>query len=129
MKTRKTSEDEMSPSTMKENAENYSMIPEMGMGCTSPSPLPWVDCEECMCWYVPVYVTKDFKIQGGELARTIKIQIEVFYEHCLELKGRQQGKLLYTTSLIPKEELKIYINDRYRKTRAENARFSMHSSM
>ena len=45
----------------------------------------------------------------------MSIEFEVVYEFSLCLMGKQPGKLLYTTSLIPQEELKIYISDRLEK--------------
>lgn len=108
--------------------DDMSSSSVMERSCRSPKTLPWVNCDQCMKWFVPVYITKEIQRQSKEFTTTIRFQIEVLYEHCLELKGLQQGKLLYTTSLIPKEELKIFTFDRYRKTKSEEARMTTHTS-
>ncbi len=100
--------------------------------CEAPSPMPASDCGNCMKWYFiniinkPTYIKSDEPNIRGEVA--VNIQFEVVYEFSLCLEGRQPGKLLYTTSLIPQEELKIYIADRYRKTTSAELCFSVHSS-
>jgi hypothetical protein len=98
--------------------------------CESPSPMPPSDCANCLTWYAVNIINKQVFLNGNEaVARfPVTIQFEVIYEFTLCLKGRQPGKLLYTTSLIPQEELKIYIADRYRKTTSAEACFSVHST-
>ena len=58
---------------------------------------------------------------------TARIEIRVIYQHCLKLLGRQQGPLLYTTTLLPGEEVKIFEFDRYRRVRSATERVSVHS--
>jgi len=100
--------------------------------CEAPLPMTISDCSNCMKWYFiniinkPTYIKSDEPNIRGEVA--VNIQFEVVYEFSLCLKGRQPGKLLYTTSLIPQEELKIYVSDRYRKSTSAEACFSVHSS-
>lgn len=57
-----------------------------------------------------------------------RFQVRVTYQHCLKLVGRQQGPLLYTTTLLPGESVSIHEYDRYRRTRSETQRFSVHTS-
>ena len=98
--------------------------------CESPAPMAPSDCANCLTWYAVNIINKQvFLTTGNEaVARfPVTIQFEVIYEFTLCLRGRQPGKLLYTTSLIPQEELKIYIADRYRKTTSAEACFSVHS--
>jgi thermitase len=42
--------------------------------------------------------------------------------------GRQQGPLLYTTTLLPGETVRLFHFDRYRRVRSETQRLSIHSS-
>ena len=57
-----------------------------------------------------------------------RVQVRVSYEHRLCLEGRQQGPLLYTTTLLPGETIALYEFDRYRRVRSETQRMSVHSS-
>jgi len=82
-----------------------------------------------MKWYFADYVmSKEVSIPTGEFKSVVRIQFEIVYEHCLKYRGRQQGKLLFTTSLIPKEEIRIFQSDRYRKTTSETSRVSVNTS-
>ncbi len=98
--------------------------------CETPAPMPPSDCANCLTWYAVNIINKQvFLDDNPTVARIpVNIQFEITYEFTLCLKGRQPGKLLYTTSLIPQEELKIYIADRYRKTTSAEACFSVHST-
>ncbi len=100
--------------------------------CKAPLPMPLSDCGNCMKWYITNIINKQGYINANEpniqRESSVNIQFEIVYELSLCLKGKQPGKLLYTTSLIPQEELKIYISDRLRKTTDATACFSVHSS-
>jgi thermitase len=54
--------------------------------------------------------------------------VRVLYEHCLRLLGRQQGPLLYTTTLLPGESVRIYEFDRFRRVKSSTERVSVHTS-
>ncbi len=84
--------------------------------CMAPAPVPWLPFDRCMYFYE----TRSFDIG--------RIDLKVSYEHCLRLLGRQQGPLLYTTTLLPGEQVKLYQYDRFRRVRAETDRVSVHSS-
>jgi thermitase len=58
----------------------------------------------------------------------LQLLVRVTYEHCLRLIGRQQGPLLYTTTLLPGETVQLYEFDRYRRVRSEEERMSVHTS-
>jgi thermitase len=57
-----------------------------------------------------------------------RLQVRITYQHCLRLIGRQQGPLLYTTTLLPGETVQLYEFDRYRRVRSEEQRLSVHTS-
>ena len=97
--------------------------------CEAPAPMPPSDCANCLTWFHTNIINKQVFLGTNEIARVpVYIQFEIIYEFTFCLKGRQPGKLLYTTSLIPQEELKIYISDRFRKTTSAEACFSVHST-
>lgn len=85
-------------------------------GCQGPAHVPWLPHDRCMSFF-------ESRVFGDE-----RLHVRVTYEHCLKLKGRQQGPLLYSTTLIPGEEVRIYEFDRYRRTRSETQRLSVHAS-
>jgi len=84
--------------------------------CRGPKPVPWLEHDRCMFFY-------ELRQFGTE-----RFQIRITYQHCLKLIGRQQGPLLYTTTLLPGESVSLYEFDRYRRTRSETQRFSVHTS-
>jgi hypothetical protein len=90
--------------------------------CRGPAPLPWLDPHRCMFFYE----ARTFDLDRLENRR--RLQLRVTYEHCLRLLGRQQGGLLYTTTLLPGEEVQLFEFDRYRRVRSETDRLSVHSS-
>jgi hypothetical protein len=89
---------------------------EVPGGCQGPAHVPWLPHDRCMSFF-------ESRIFGDE-----RLHVRITYEHCLKLKGRQQGPLLYSTTLIPGEEVRLYEFDRYRRTRAETQRLSVHAS-
>lgn len=91
--------------------------------CRGPAPVPWLAFDRCMYFYeVRVF-------DGGTANDRQRLRLRITYEHCLKLVGRQQGPLLYTTTLLPGEKLKLYEYDRFRRTRAETQRVSVHTSL
>lgn len=89
--------------------------------CRGPKPVPWLPFDRCMFFYE----VRNFDT-GPILDR--RLQVRVTYQHCLKLIGRQQGPLLFTTTLLPGEEVKIYEFDRLRRVRSETQRVSVHTS-
>jgi subtilisin family serine protease len=87
--------------------------------CRGPAPLPWLDPHRCMLFYEG----RTFLVD-----RERGLVVRVTYEHCLRLLGRSQGGLLYTTTLLPGEEVQLFEFDRYRRVRSETERMSVHSS-
>jgi thermitase len=89
--------------------------------CRGPAPVPWLTGDRCMSFY------ESRLFDPGQIADR-RLQIRITYEHRLCLLGRQQGPLLYTTTLLPGEVVKIYEFDRFRRTKSETQRVSVHTS-
>jgi hypothetical protein len=90
--------------------------------CRGPKPIPWLAFDRCMFFYE----ARVFDV--GRDADRRQLLVRVTYEHCLRLIGRQQGPLLYTTTLLPGETVQLYEFDRYRRVRSEEERMSVHTS-
>ncbi|MDM0048890.1 S8 family serine peptidase [Variovorax sp. J22R115] len=90
--------------------------------CRGPKPVPWLPFDRCMYFYE----TRVF--DGVARDAQQRMRLRVTYQHCLKLIGRQQGPLLYTTTLLPGEEVRLFEFDRYRRTRSETQRMSVHTS-
>ncbi|AHG88660.1 peptidase S8 and S53 subtilisin kexin sedolisin [Gemmatirosa kalamazoonensis] len=84
--------------------------------CRGPEPIPWLSRERCMMFY------------ESRVFDEGRIQIRVTYEHCLRLLGRQQGPLLYTQTLLPGEQVRLYTFDRYRRVKSHTEQLSVHAS-
>lgn len=91
-------------------------LPNIPPECVSPAAPAWVPYSQCVFWYETRFVGQ------------FPLIYRVIYQHCAKLLGRQQGPLLYTTTLLPGETLKLYHSDRYRRTRAVKDAFSVHTS-
>lgn len=90
--------------------------------CRGPKPIPWLPHDRCMYFYEMRLFESDL------LQDRLKLQLRITYQHNLCLIGRQQGPLLYTTTLLPGEEVRIYEYDRYRRVRSATQRVSVHTS-
>ncbi len=97
-------------------------LPETPTECHGPKPVPWLPHDRCMYFY------ESRIFDGGVLQDRLRFQIRIDYQHCLKLVGRQQGPLLYTTTLLPGEKVRLYEYDRYRRVRSETQRMSVHTS-
>jgi Subtilase family len=87
--------------------------------CRGPSPVPWLTADRCLTFY-------EGRTFDAGLDR--RLLVRIIYEHRLCLIGRQQGGLLYTTTLLPGEEVKIYEFDRFRRVKSDTERVSVHTS-
>jgi hypothetical protein len=83
--------------------------------CRGPSPLPWLPFDRCMFFYE----ARVFDLDRNPDQRDL--QVRVTYQHCLRLIGRQQGPLLYTTTLLPGETVRLYEFDRCRRPSARRS--------
>jgi thermitase len=97
-------------------------ITETPTECRGPKPVPWLPHDRCMYFY------ESRNFDSGILQDRLRLQIRIDYQHCLKLVGRQQGPLLYTTTLLPGEKVRIYEYDRYRRVRSETQRMSVYTS-
>jgi len=104
--------------------------PEPENQCVAPEPMPWVQCHNCLKWYLVNTISMPMpKTEGSKVEdRPTTLEFEVTYEMTLCLKGKQPGKLLYTTTLVPQEELRIFVSDRHRRTTSDTSRLSTHAS-
>lgn len=91
-------------------------MPEIPAECLAPAAPPWLPFDQCIYWYETRFVDER------------EFQARIVYEHCLSFRGRKQGPLLYTTTLLPGESVRLYHFDRYRRVRSETQRLSVHSS-
>jgi thermitase len=94
--------------------------------CRGPTPVPWLPFDRCMYFYE----SRVFDAAAGDVVNAAqrRLRLRITYQHCLKLVGRQQGPLLYTTTLLPGEEVRLFEFDRYRRTRSEMQRVSVHTS-
>ncbi|MBI1333898.1 MAG: hypothetical protein GC165_13575 [Armatimonadetes bacterium] len=110
--------------------EPYS-VPDCGCGdkeCLGPDPVPWLSWKHCFKFY-------EFRMGAipidRELAAKLHLErlvVRIRYEHAFCLLGRKQGPIIHSLTLLPKEEIRIYEYDRYRRATSESARFSTRSS-
>ena len=84
--------------------------------CRSPQPVPWLPYDRCMHFY------------EARILEEERLQFRVTYQHSLCLRGRQQGPLVYTLTLLPGEEATIFEYDRYRRTRSAVEQMSVQTS-
>ncbi len=109
-------------------------LPEINKLCEAPTPMPWVECNNCMKFYVVTDIYKQGTISLNDGPSTndfqtpVTVEFEITYEFSLCLRGRQPGKLVYTTTLIPQEEMRIYVSDRFRQVTDITAMVSSQSS-
>lgn len=89
--------------------------------CRAPAAPPWLRYDRCLMFYEG----RAFDLPNLQDRR---LQVRVIYEHCLRLLGRQQGSLLYTTTLLPGEAVRVYEFDRFRRVRSSTERVSVHTS-
>jgi thermitase len=66
--------------------------------------------------------------QAAGIAVRERLPIRIRYEHALCLLGRKQGPIVHSLTLLPKEEVKIYEFDRYRRSTSATSRFSVRTS-
>jgi len=111
-------------------------IPEIDPCCVSPCDPPWEPNEECIVWYeerlfrIPVR-SQTVEVTGiiaAALATGPFIELRVTYEHRLCLLGKQHGPLLFTTTLLPGETIRLYHSDRYRRITSTQQRFSVQTT-
>lgn len=112
-------------------AQDTYMIPDCGCGdkeCLGPEPVPWLTWKHCFKFFEFRYGFVPLNKDGGAATNAGRIEIRIRYEHALCLMGRKQGPIVHSLTLLPKEEIRIYEYDRYRRSTSETARFSTRTS-
>jgi len=106
------------------------VIPDCGCGgeeCVGPEPVPWLPWQHCFKFYEFRYATVPIE-RAAAVANLGRLIIRVRYEHAFCLLGRKQGPIVHSLTLLPKEQVRIYEYDRYRRATSATSRFSVRSS-
>jgi thermitase len=93
-----------------------------------PEPVPWLSWKHCFRMYEFRYGAIPIGNQAAGIAVRERLPIRIRYEHALCLLGRKQGPIVHSLTLLPKEEVKIYEFDRYRRSTSATSRFSVRTS-
>jgi thermitase len=105
--------------------------------CVSPCDPPWRPDAACLISYEERYFRLPLRIadqqKGGAVAAIVVpqsnyIEFRVTYEHRMCLLGKQHGPLLYTTTLLPGETVRLYHSDRYRRVTSTEERYSVQTT-
>lgn len=88
--------------------------------CVSPAGPDWLPFNHCF----HIYEFRTFRLAGNNEA----VEIRVKYDHALCMKGRKQGPLAYTLTLLPQEEITLFHYERHRRVTSASARFSERTS-
>ena len=109
-------------------------IPEPEECCVSPCDPPWRPGDPCLIWYEEKYLRVPFS-SGNDVPHVAAvlplrsyIELRIVYEHRLCLLGKQHGPLLFTTTLLPGETIKLYHSDRYRRITSSQQRYSVQTT-
>jgi hypothetical protein len=104
--------------------ETFPGVGEIPAECISPPAPPWEPFNQCLTWFDSRVL--NIPLPGHD--RVVMLQFLLVFEHCLQLEGRKQGPLLFTTTLLPQEKMKLYHYERYRRARSETDTVSVHTS-
>ena len=107
------------------------VIPDCGCGaaeCTGPEPVPWLPWKHCFKLYEFRHAVVPLGKAAATALRGERAIIRIRYEHALCLLGRKQGPIIHSLTLLPKEQVRIYEFDRYRRATSATARFSVRTS-
>ncbi len=106
------------------------VIPDCGCGdkeCIGPEPVPWLPWKHCFKFYEFRYAVLPLE-RAAAATNVGRLIIRVRYEHMFCLVGRKQGPIVHSLTLLPKEQVRIYEYDRYRRSTSVTNRFSVRSS-
>ena len=104
--------------------------------CVSPCDPPWRPDSSCLISFEEKFFRTPFR-REVVLATTLPtaaragasyIEYRVRYEHRMCLLGKQHGPLLFTTTLLPGETVRLYHSERYRRITSVQQRFSVQST-
>ena len=107
------------------------VVPDCGCGekeCFGPDPVPWLPWKHCFSLYEFRTAVVPVGKEGMAKLRLDRLLIRVRYEHALCLLGRKQGPIVHSLTLLPKEEVRIFESDRYRRTTSATQRYSARTS-
>jgi hypothetical protein len=97
--------------------------------CVSPCDPPWLTEDQCFITYDSRLFQRPIDIKEAPAAVLDRgrplFEFRITFEHKLCRRGKQQGALLYTVTLLPGERLNLYHSDRYRRITSEQDRFSV----
>jgi thermitase len=96
--------------------------------CFGPEPVPWLSWKHCFKIYDFRTAAVPVDKAEADAARQERIVIRVRYEHSLCLLGRKQGPIVHSLTLLPKEQVRIFESDRYRRSTSATSRFSTRTS-
>ncbi len=95
--------------------------------CFTPEGPEWLNHDDCMYFYNRQLINKILPRELDFPAGS-RFQFLIEVEHCLRLEGMQHGGLLFTTTLLPQEEMKLYHYDRYLQTKSKTEALSVRSA-
>ena len=107
------------------------VVPDCGCdleACIGPDPVPWLPWKHCFKLYEFRTAAVPVDKAGTAKFRLERVLIRVRYEHALCLLGRKQGPIVHSLTLLPKEQVRIYEYDRYRRATSATERFSARTS-
>lgn len=103
--------------------------------CESPCDPPWRTDENCISWYEEKFFRVPLGREPAGVASIAAaahqqplIEFRITYEHRLCLLGKQHGPLIYTTTLLPGETVRLYHSDRYRRVTSIQQRYSVQTT-
>src|SRR5215467_14220297 len=101
--------------------------------CVSPCDPPWRKDRDCLIWYEERFFRFSLGPEGGtnQPAGAVLreyVEFRITYEHRLCLLGKQHGPLLFTTTLLPGETIRLYHSDRYRRITSAQQRYSVQTT-
>ncbi len=96
--------------------------------CVSPCDPAWRPDENCLTRYEDRFFRLPLGRDAQSGPRTGQIEFRITYEHRMCLLGKQHGPLLYTTTLLPGETIRLYHSDRYRRITSTQQRFSVQTT-
>ncbi|MBI4905492.1 MAG: S8 family serine peptidase [Acidobacteria bacterium] len=108
--------------------------PEPENCCVSPCDPPWRPSQNCITWYEERFFRQPLNRDNPNVpgivgaAAVPVVEFRVTYEHLLCLLGKQQGPLMFTTTLLPGETVRLYHSDRYRRVTTTQQRYSVQTT-
>jgi thermitase len=97
--------------------------------CVSPCDPPWLPDDQCFITYDSRLFRRPIDTEQAPPAVLDRgrplFEFRITFEHRICRRGKQQGPLVYTVTLLPGERVNLYQSDRYRRITSEQDRFSV----